>query len=86
MEPERRKTHPDQPVSDEEATQLDNLIQRAVKQVVVPPSVPPPPEELERRKRVFAEIEQIRDQIGPIGTSTAELIRQDRGWPEEASG
>ena len=35
-------------------------------------------EEIERRRLLFEEAMRLRDQLGPIGVSTAELIREDR--------
>jgi hypothetical protein len=47
------------------------------------PIEPPTPEEIERRRVLFARVMALRDEIGPIGISTSELIRQVR---EEADG
>jgi hypothetical protein len=35
-------------------------------------------EEIERRRRLFAEAMALREEIGPIGISAAELVRQSR--------
>lgn len=74
---------PTGPLTSEEEAWLDKAIAEALGKVVIPPYVPPTPEELERSREAFAEITKLRDRIGPIGMSVTELIRMDRGWPEE---
>ncbi len=44
---------------------------------------PVAPEEILRRRALFEEAMALRERIGPIGLSTAELIRQDRDKMEE---
>ena len=51
--------------------------------ITVPPNVPPTPEEIERRRELFKRVMALREEIGPIGISTAELIREVRN---EADG
>jgi hypothetical protein len=50
-------------------------------------TLPPVPrasvEEIERRRLLFAEAMALRDEIGPIGVSAADLVRQVR---EEDNG
>jgi hypothetical protein len=43
----------------------------------IPPIVPATPEELARRRALFAEIDRIREQIGPIGMNVVDLIDAD---------
>ncbi|MCX6020736.1 MAG: hypothetical protein NTZ05_03220 [Chloroflexi bacterium] len=62
---------------------LDEELLRELRAIPDPPYVPPTPGELERRNEAFDEILRLREVIGPIGVSVADLIRQDRGWPEE---
>jgi hypothetical protein len=52
-------------------------------EIKTPPILPPTAEELERRGEVVDRILARRDAIGPIGISTADLIREVR---EEAEG
>ncbi|MSQ14497.1 MAG: hypothetical protein EXR50_01350 [Dehalococcoidia bacterium] len=40
--------------------------------------VPATSEEITRRRALFKEAMHLREEIGPIGVSTAELIREDR--------
>ncbi|MBI4494962.1 MAG: hypothetical protein HY690_19485 [Chloroflexi bacterium] len=47
-------------------------------QILLPPYKPPTPEELERRQRAAEEILRLRSEIGPVGRSVTELVRQDR--------
>jgi hypothetical protein len=54
-----------------------------VPKIEMPPIPPPTPEEIARRREVVERIVALRDKIGPIGISTAELIRQVR---EEGDG
>jgi hypothetical protein len=51
--------------------------------ITIPPSTPPTPEEIERRRALVAKVWALREEIGPIGISTAELVRQAR---EEEDG
>jgi hypothetical protein len=46
--------------------------------IEIPPFEPPTPEELRRRREVVDRILRLRDEIGPIGISTADLIREVR--------
>lgn len=46
--------------------------------IIVSPYIPPTPEELERRKKAAEEILRVRAEIGPIGRSVTDLIREDR--------
>ncbi len=40
-------------------------------------SQPPSPEEIARRSRVIDEMLRLRDQIGPIGMTTEELLAEE---------
>jgi hypothetical protein len=51
--------------------------------IEIPPIVPPTLEEIKRRRALVAKMLALREEIGPIGISTAELIRQVR---EEEDG
>jgi hypothetical protein len=53
------------------------------KRIKIPPLPPPSPEVLERRREAVDRILARRDQIGPIGISTSDLIREVR---DEADG
>lgn len=44
----------------------------------LPPIVPPTPEEIARRRALFEEVMALREKIGAIGLSTAELVREVR--------
>ena len=46
--------------------------------LILPAYEPPTEEELERRQNAAREILRIRDEIGPIGRSVTDLIREDR--------
>ena len=52
--------------------------------IKIPPYVPPTPEQVEKRRRAIDEILRLRHEIGPIGISVTEWIREDRGWPDAA--
>lgn len=43
----------------------------------VPPYVPPTKAELDRRRKLIAEIDQIRASFGPISANVVDLIDQD---------
>ena len=47
---------------------------------------PPSPEELARRRDVLAEMDRLREEIGPIGISTATLVRVARRQDEVVYG
>ena len=47
---------------------------------------PPSPEELARRRDVLAEMDRLREKIGPIGISTATLVRVARRQDEVVYG
>jgi hypothetical protein len=55
----------------------------AIPKIKLPAISPPTSEELERRREVVDRILALRDQIGPIGISTSDLIREVR---DEADG
>ena len=42
------------------------------------------PEEIERRRQLFAETMALRDEIGSIGISTEDLIRELRADPDDS--
>jgi hypothetical protein len=46
--------------------------------IEVPPSVPPTPEEIARRQAHFVTVMALREEIGPIGISTDELVHAAR--------
>jgi len=62
---------------------LHNSLEITRPKIVVPPSVRPSPEEFARRRELAKKIFALREEIGPISISTAELIRQVR---EEEDG
>jgi hypothetical protein len=62
---------------------FDGSMSATLPRITIPPSVPPSPEEIERRRALAAKVLALREEIGPIGISTAELIRQVR---EEEDG
>ncbi len=70
-------------LSAEEIAWLDREIERELAGVTLPELPPVSEEELERRQAAFDRILALREKIGPIGVSVEELIRRDRGWPEE---
>lgn len=47
---------------------------------------PPTPEEIERRRTVFAEMQRLRDKVGPAGIDTAALVRVARRQEEVIYG
>jgi hypothetical protein len=51
--------------------------------VTLPPWTPPTPEEIARRRALFAKVMTLREEIGPIGITTDELVHQARA---EADG
>lgn len=55
----------------------DQQVRRTLKEELGP-SLPPPPEEIERRRQVVAKILKLRDEVGPIGISVTELLREVR--------
>jgi hypothetical protein len=46
--------------------------------IVLPPLDPPSPEELAHRREIFARSRALRDEIGPIGIRSDELLREAR--------
>jgi len=44
---------------------------------------PPSPAEIERRRKLGAEVENVRSQMQPLGMTTAELIHEARREEEE---
>ena len=46
--------------------------------IILPPYNPPTPENLERRQNAAKEILRMRSEIGPLGRSVTDLIREDR--------
>lgn len=46
--------------------------------IKLPPYKPPTPEELIRRQKLGEEILRLREEMGPIGRSVTELIREGR--------
>lgn len=46
--------------------------------IVLPPLLPPTPDDLARRRRLFARAMALRDEIGPIGITTDDLVHQAR--------
>jgi hypothetical protein len=46
--------------------------------IEIPPSVPTTPEEIARRRAHFARVMALREEIGPIGISTDELVHAAR--------
>ena len=58
-----------------------------VPRVTLPPLLPPTPEEIARRRTLFAKVMALREQIGPIGITTDELVHQTRaGADVDTSG
>ena len=55
--------------------QSENAI--TVPRITIPEYVPPTTEELARRQELFAEIDRLREAIGPIGMSAVDLIDAD---------
>ena len=56
----------------------DDSTSATLPRITIPPIIPPTPEEIERRRALVAKVLALREEIGPIGISTAELIRQVR--------
>lgn len=54
--------------------------------IEVPPIKTVTPEEIERRRVLYERAQRLRTEAGPIGITTAELIRQARGEAEETGG
>jgi hypothetical protein len=50
----------------------------------LPPIVPPTPEELARRRKLFAEVMRLREEMGPLGLTIEELLAEDED--DEARG
>jgi hypothetical protein len=46
--------------------------------IEIPPSVPPTPEEIVRRQAHFAKVMALREEIGPIGISSDDLVHAAR--------
>jgi hypothetical protein len=46
--------------------------------IEIPPSTPPAPDEITRRRAHFAKVMALREEIGPIGISTDELVHAAR--------
>jgi hypothetical protein len=61
----------------------DDSTSATLPRISIPPIIPPTPEEIERRRALVAKVLALREEIGPIGVSTAELSRQVR---EEEDG
>ncbi|MCX6023248.1 MAG: hypothetical protein NTZ05_16285 [Chloroflexi bacterium] len=70
-------------LSAEEIAWLDREIERELAGVALPELPSASAEELTRRQATFDRILALREKIGPVGVSVEELIRRDRGWPEE---
>ncbi|HEY7030312.1 MAG TPA: hypothetical protein VH482_03245 [Thermomicrobiales bacterium] len=61
--------------------QFDELERRSVATLtrIELPTIPrASAEEIERRRTLFAQAMALRDEIGPIGLSAADLVRQSR--------
>lgn len=58
---------------------------RVFTRMELPPYEPDSEEELERRRALFDRTMTLRDRIGPIGTSVADLIREVRDEADEDS-
>jgi hypothetical protein len=56
----------------------NDVMSSTLPRITVPPIIPPTPEEIERRRALVAKVLALREEIGPIGISTADLIRQVR--------
>jgi hypothetical protein len=50
----------------------------AIRAIKLPPIPDPTPEELRRRAEAIDRMIAVREQIGPIGISTSDLIREVR--------
>ena len=46
--------------------------------IALPPFVPASPEEIARRRALFAKVMALREQIGPIGIRSDDLVHQAR--------
>ncbi len=59
-----------------------NVVQRWTmevrEKVMIPPYRVPTKEELKRRQQAFAEIQDIKEKMKPLGCSVVDLIREDR--------
>lgn len=66
--------------------ELERFVQPlpADKKSTRPSTEPPSLEEIQRRRVVFDQILRVREQIGPVGVSADELIRQVRSEAEES--
>jgi hypothetical protein len=60
-----------------------NRLSAALTRIELPPLKPASLEEIERRRVLVARAKALREEVGPIGTRTDELIHQVR---EEADG
>lgn len=49
-----------------------------VSKIKLPPIKPVTAEEIRRRRRLFDEAMRLREEIGPIGATTDELVREVR--------
>jgi hypothetical protein len=50
--------------------------------IEIPPPEPITPEEIERRRKLFAEVMRLRESMPPLGFDAATLIRQLRDEEE----
>lgn len=66
-------------IVDERETRSAAVLSR----IQLPPIPRASAEEIERRRSLFAQAMALRDEIGPVGVSAAELVRQSR---DEADG
>ena len=53
-------------------------------EIELPPIVTPTPEEIARRRVLFEEVMALREKIGAIGVSAADLVREVRDEADAA--
>jgi len=57
---------------------LSSTPEMTLPRIELPPFKPITPEEIERRRRLFAKVMALRDEIGVIGVPADELLREAR--------
>ena len=65
---------------------LDQFMQSvaAPAKIPLPPFKRASPEEIARRRKIFAEVMRLREEIGPIGIPADELVREGREEEESS--
>ncbi|HKG27241.1 MAG TPA: hypothetical protein VKB09_16435 [Thermomicrobiales bacterium] len=56
----------------------DDVASTNLSRITIPRIIPPTPEEIERRRALVAKVRALREEMGAVGVSTADLIREAR--------